>query len=362
MLLLVAGIAGLFVGGNFVVDGASRLGTRFGLTPLVIGLTIVAIGTSAPELAVVLQSVANEEAPLAVGSVVGSNISNVLLVLGLAATFGAVTVTSRVVKLDVPVMIAASVALMVFAWDHQLGRIEGMIFVAALIGFVGWTLRTARTKADTAACDADPIRPLGTLGGSLLRVVAGVGLLALAARFVVDGGSQLARSLGVPELVVGLTIVALGTSAPEIVTTLIAVRRGERDLAVGNAVGSNIFNILLVLGLSSALAVGGIPIGDDALRLDLPIMVATAVACLPLLVWDHRLNRWEGWMFLAYYGAYLLFLGLDSTGHQASELFGLAMTAFVIPLTVVTVGILIYRWRKVETNNGPTATTNEISL
>lgn len=148
-----------------------------------------------------------------------------------------------------------------------------------------------------------------------------------------------------PELIVGLTIVALGTSAPEIITTLIAALKGRRDLAVGNAVGSNIFNILLVLGSSSALASGGIRISSDALKLDLPILLAAAVACLPMVFWDHRLDRWEGGVFVGYYVAYIIFLVLDGTGHRASDPFAFVLLAFVTPLAVLTAGVAIRRQR-----------------
>ncbi len=173
----------------------------------------------------------------------------------------------------------------------------------------------------------------------------GIAALAVAARFVVAGAEDIAASLGVPELIIGLTIVALGTSAPEIVTTLIAAVQGQRDLAVGNAVGSNIFNILLVLGTTSTLTPGGIGVSEDAVNLDLPIMVAAAFACLPLMAWDHKLDRWEGGVFLTYYGAYLLFLTLDATGHRAKDPFALIMVAFVLPLTAITIATIAYRRR-----------------
>ena len=180
----------------------------------------------------------------------------------------------------------------------------------------------------------------------MVELVAGIAVLAVAARFVVSGAEEIARSLGVPELIVGLTIVALGTSAPEIVTTLVAAFQGRRDLAVGNAVGSNIFNILLVLGAAGMLAPSGIAVSDDALQLDLPILLAAAVACLPIVAWDHTLNRWEGAIFVAYYLAYLTFLVLDATGHRAKDPFALIMIGFVVPLTIITAATVIHRQRR----------------
>lgn len=366
VISFVGGLVGLLVSGHFVVGAASKIGARFGLTPMVIGLTIVAAGTSAPELAVVFQSIAAEDTELAVGSIIGSNIANVLLVLGLTAAMGTIRVAARVVRVDVPVMIAASVALLVLSLDGQLSRPDGILLFSGLIAFVVWTLRSApRVEVDGGAgagSGADDqldeanhgVREAGgrsvglTVRGLLAQVAilaVGIGGLALAARYVVEGAEGIAVSLGVPELIVGLTIVAIGTSTPEIVTTLIAAINGDRDLAVGNAVGSNIFNILLVLGSTTVIAPDGIAISQDALTLDLPILLAAAVACLPVVFWDNKLDRWEGVVFVGYYVAYLIFLVLDATGNRASDPFALVMLAFVMPLTALTVVVVVLRQR-----------------
>lgn len=346
-LTFLGGLAALLVCGHLVVDGASKLGARFGLTPMVVGLTIVAAGTSAPELAVVLQSVAADDSPLAVGSIIGSNTANILLVLGLAAMSGTIHVTSRIVRIDIPIMITASVAMLVMSLDGTLTRVDGLLLFGGLVAFVTWTLRTAPRANGHVREAREPAQVVGAgLGPIVVKLLAGIAGLAAAARFVVSGAEEIATSLGVPELIVGLTIVALGTSAPEIVTTVIAALRGRRDLAVGNAVGSNIFNILLVLGASSVIAPDGIAIGADAVELDLPIMVAAAVACLPIVFWDNRLNRWEGGVFVGYYVAYVVFLVLDGTGHRASDPFALVVAVFVMPLTVLTIGIVAFRRRQ----------------
>lgn len=360
-LTFLAGLVGLLIGGHFVVDGASRIGARFGLSPMVIGLTIVAAGTSAPELAVVSQSIIADDTELAVGSIIGSNIANVLLVLGLAATFGAIQVTNRVVRVDIPIMIGASMTLLLMSLDGKLTRVEGVALFVGLLAFVVWTLRAApKAEAETgevgelgdgssgvSEADGSDDQPMLV---SIVALLGGIGALALAARFVVAGAEEIAINLGVPELIVGLTIVALGTSAPEIVTTVIAALKGRRDLAVGNAVGSNIFNILLVLGATSALAPDGIAIGTDAVELDLPILVAAAVACLPMVFWDNRLDRWEGGVFVAYYVAYLVFLVLDATGHRAANPFAFVLLAFVMPLTAVTIAAVILAQRRAATD------------
>ncbi len=347
------GLLVLLLAGHLVVRAASALGARLGLSPMVIGLTIVAAGTSAPELAVVGQAIAVDDTELAVGSIIGSNIANVLLVLGIVALLGAIHVTSRVVRIDIPVMIAASTLFLLFALDGTLGRVDGIILFGGLILFVTWTLRATRRRpdrsgaAESAGTDGESAAvgvPDGpTLRRVIIELVAGIAVLAVAARFVVSGAEEIARSLGVPELIVGLTIVALGTSAPEIVTTLVAAFQGRRDLAVGNAVGSNIFNILLVLGVAGILAPSGISVSEDALQLDLPILLAAAIACLPIVAWDYTLNRWEGAIFVSYYAAYLVFLVLDATGHRAKDPFALIMLAFVLPLTIITAATVILR-------------------
>lgn len=351
LLQFAGGLLALLAAGHVVVRASSMIGARFGLSPMVIGLTIVAAGTSAPELAVVGQAIAADDTELAVGSIIGSNIANVLLVLGIAAVIGTIHVTSRAVRIDIPVMIGASALFLVFALDGSLGRLDGIVLFGGLVVFVIWTLRATRQSTPAAGGGGTPTDPIADrstegLPRSVAELVLGIAALAVAARFVVAGAEEIARSLGVPELIVGLTIVALGTSAPEIVTTLVAAFQGRRDLAVGNAVGSNIFNILLVLGAAGIFAPSGIAISDDALRLDLPILLAAAVACLPIVAWDYTLNRWEGAVFVAYYAAYLTFLVLDATGHRAKDPFALVMIAFVVPLTIITVATVIHRQRR----------------
>ena len=348
----LGGLVLLVGAGHVLVNAASRIGSRMGLSPTLIGLTIVAGGTSAPELAVVFQSLRADDPELAVGSIIGSNIANVLLVLGLAAVIGSIAVTSRMIRVDIPFMIGATVALLVLSLDGALSRFDGILLLGALITFIGWTIKASTSSAhqfkrahEIRGATADT-RP-ATIGwtGPVLAFAVGIAGLAVASRFVVSGAEQIAVNLGIPELIVGLTIVALGTSAPEIVTTLVAALQGNRDLAVGNAVGSNIFNILLVLGLTSSVS-GGLPFGADAIRLDLPVMVAAAIACLPMVFWDHTLQRWEGAVFVGYYLAYITFLALDGTGHWAGDPFAFVMLFFVVPLTAITIAVISVRRRR----------------
>lgn len=354
-LVLLGGLAALLVAGHLLVSGSVLIGRRFGLTPTVIGLTIVAAGTSAPELAVFARAIQADDTELAVGSVVGSNIANVLLVLGLVAALGTVRLARRVVRIDVPVMITASVLLLLFALDGLISPGESAVLVTGVVIFIAFTVRSRRSDRPSASSPPASSTDEHTAGGSHRPIVLGKGVglvaagavgLVLAADQVVAGAEQLAVDLGVPELIVGLTVVALGTSAPEIVTSLVAAARGQRDLAVGNAVGSNIFNILLVMGLSGLFARPGIALSAEIVSIDLPIMVAAAVACLPVLFWDHKLDRWEGLVFLSYYAAYTVFLILTATDHGATGTYVAAMIWFVAPITALAVATIVLRDRR----------------
>jgi cation:H+ antiporter len=348
-LLFVLGVAALVVGAEVLVRGASALAVRTGLSPVVVGLTVVAFGTSTPELAVSVGAAFRDEAALAVGNVVGSNIFNILGVLGLSAVVGGgLVVAQKIVRIDVPIMIGVSVLLLLLSLDNRIGRVEGIVLFAGIVAYTVWTVRASRNESAEVAAEYDeavaaPTRPVFV---DLGLVVGGVVLLVVGADWMVGAASDIARSFGVSDLVIGLTVVAVGTSAPELATSVVAAARGERDIAVGNAVGSNIFNILSVLGLTAIVAPGGLPISDDALRLDMPVMVAVAVACLPVFFNGYLLKRWEGTVFVAYYVAYVVFLVLDQTGSGLRDPFAVVMGVFVIPLTVLTLAVVAVRaWR-----------------
>lgn len=348
-LLFVLGVAALVVGAEVLVRGASAVAVRTGLSPVVVGLTVVAFGTSTPELAVSVGAALRDEAGLAVGNVVGSNIFNILGVLGLSAIVGGgLVVAQKIVRIDVPIMVGVSVLLLLMSLDNRVGRLEGIVLFAGIVAYTVWTVRASRTETAEVSAEYDeaigpPTRPVWADIG---LIVVGIALLVVGAEFMVGAASDIARSFGVSDLVIGLTVVAVGTSAPELATSVVAALRGERDIAVGNAVGSNIFNILGVLGISSILAPGGLAISDDALRLDLPIMVAVAVACLPVFFNGYELKRWEGAMFALYYVAYVAFLVLDQTGSGLRDPFAVVMGVFVLPLTVITLVVVGVRaWR-----------------
>ncbi len=292
IILLIVGLVALVVGAEGLVRGAARLAARTGMSSVVIGLTVVAFGTSAPELAVSVGDVVrggDDAGSIAIGNVVGSNIANVLLVLGLAATVGgSLFVAQRIVRLDVPIMIGASVLVLVFALDERLVRIEGIVLVVSLIVYITWTViaATRGSSPDVVTEYDDALDPEKLAAASVLSdlafLVGGLVLLVLGSQSLVSAASDIATDLGISDLVVGLTVVAIGTSLPEVATSVLAALRGQRDLAVGNAIGSNLFNLLAVLGVTATVSPNAIPVAASAIRVDLPVMIAVAVACLPI--------------------------------------------------------------------------------
>ncbi len=359
---MVAGLALLVLGGETLVRGASGLAFRIGMSSLVVGLTVVAFATSAPELAVTLDAVLSGEPDLAVGNVVGSNIANVLLVLGISAVLLPLAVKAQVVRIDLPVMVGLSVLLLFLALDGTIGALDGAVLLAALAGYVTLAVLLGRragsgTPPDDGASaeGADPPTrsdpaPSSAPGSTLRNVVLvaiGVVMLVVGANLLVDGAVRIATELGVSNLVIGLTVVAIGTSMPELATSVVAARRGERDLAVGNVVGSNIFNIGLVLGVPAVLGAAGVPVPEAAIALDIPLMIAASFALLPVAFTGLVVARWEGGLFLGLYLAYTTFVLLAATEHDALEGFTAAMVTFVLPLVAVTLVVLtLYEVRR----------------
>jgi cation:H+ antiporter len=346
IVLFVVGLALLVVGAEALVRGASRLAVAAGISPLVVGLTVVAFGTSAPELAVTLGAALAGEPEMALGNVVGSNIANVLLILGLSAAVAPLVVAQQLVRFDVPLMIGVSFLVLLLARDGSIGRAEGGLLFGGVITYVVVSVLQSRReeaaiRAEYAGAFTPPARR-GRLGWlvDLGLLVGGLAMLVLGARWLVAGAVAAAAALGVSELVIGLTVVAIGTSLPEVATSVIASVRGERDIAVGNVVGSNLYNLLAVLGAGALASAGGVPVPAAALAFDLPVMVVAAVACLPVFFTGYCIARWEGWLFLGYYGAYLAYVVLAATEHAALPAFGAAMSWFVLPLTALTLAVL----------------------
>ncbi len=355
ILQLVIGLILLILGAEMLVRGASRLAAAIGISPLVIGLTVVAFGTSSPELAVSLVSAWSGQADIAVGNVVGSNIFNILVIVGLAALLVPLSVAQQLVRLDVPLLIGVSLLAFLFGRDGSIGRGEGIILFGILIAYLVFLIRMSRREAVVIQAEYAQEFGDGRFRGPLqyvsylVLVVLGLILLVVGSRWLVAGAVALARLLGVSELVIGLTLIAGGTSLPEVATSVIAALRKERDIAVGNAVGSNLFNLLGVLGLTALMAPQGVAVSQAALVFDLPVMIAVAVATLPIFFTGYCIARWEGALFLAYYGAYLLYTGLEATQHQALSSYRTVMLWFVLPLTAITLGLLVAReWQMIR--------------
>ncbi len=343
ILMLVVGLAVLTVGAELLVRGSSRFAMAMGISPLVIGLTVVAYGTSAPEMVVSVQSSLAGQPDVALGNVVGSNIFNVLFILGLSAMIVPLRVSQQLIRIDVPLMIAVSILVLVMALDGGIGRLDGLLLVGGLIAYTVLAIVTSRKEQAGIQAEYEAGFGIGKKVQSrrdgvvnLLLVVAGLGLLVLGSHWFVESAIVLARQLGVSELVIGLTIVAAGTSMPELATSIMAAIRGERDIAVGNVVGSNIFNILGVLGISSVVSADGVRVSETAFQLDIPVMIAVAVACLPVFFIGHIISRWNGVMFFAYYCAYTASFVVAETVPAFHRTFAFVMLGIVVPLTVVT--------------------------
>lgn len=331
LILFVVGLVLLMLGARFLVDGASALAGAAGISPLIIGLTVVSLGTSAPELAVTVRASWAGEAGVGVGNVVGSSVFNVLVVLGLSALIAPLIVSKQLLKRDGSVMVSAGILLLVLALDHQLGRLDGLLLILLLIVYTVYLIRRGRSEESPGDVEEAATGPwLLQLG----RVVLGLVLLVVGARWLVNGAVDLAVMVGLSPVVIGLTVVAVGTSLPEVAASLQATLRGERDLAIGNAVGSNIFNVLAVLGLAALVSPGGIPVPRSASAFDIPVVIAVGFAALLSFATGYQISRWEGALFLGSYAAYTLYLILEGTDHGAFATYQVA--ALVLAVAVFT--------------------------
>jgi cation:H+ antiporter len=352
LLLFLAGLAGLILGAELLVRGASKLALSFGISPLVVGLTIVAFGTSSPELAVSVGAVLDGRTDIAIGNVVGSNVLNVLFILGLSALITPLVVDSQLIRQEVPIMLGASLLLLVLALDHRLSAIDGAMLFALMLAYTVFLVRQSRA-ATKAAADADAAdRPAQAERGGwddrlpvqIALIVLGLAALVLGSNALVSASVDFAKALGVSDLVIGLTIIAAGTSMPEVAASLAAALKGERDIAVGNVIGSNVFNILGCLGLSSLVSgAAGLTVPAAVLNFDIWVMLAATLACLPVFLSGRCIARWEGLLFVAYYAAYVAYLILAASQHDALPAYSTVMLGFALPLTMVTLVVAVLR-------------------
>lgn len=342
---LLSGLVLLIIGAELMVRAAVRLAERLHVRPLIIGLTIVALGSSAPQMAVSLQAALTDNPDIAVGSVVGSGIFNILVTLGLSALIIPLRVSRQLVRLDIPLMIGASLLVFILAWNKDLGRFDGVLLLGALALYLGLLFRQSRHS--TRPHGARPQDTQQSWLISVLMILAGLAMLVFAGRLLLGAAVVVATDLGLSERVIGLTVVAVGTSLPELATSLIAALRGQRDIAVGNVIGANLFNLLGVLGLTALLAPTPLSVSPNALDFDLPVMLGVAALCLPVFYSGYRVTRAEGLLLLGMYLVYGLHVVSFTTGMPLAGKLERLMLFYVLPaLLTFLLFTSIRAWRR----------------
>ncbi len=342
---LLSGLCLLLIGAELMVRAAVRLAERLHVRPLIIGLTIVALGSSAPQMTVSLQAALTDNPDIAVGSVVGSGIFNILVTLGLSALIIPLRVSRQLVRLDIPLMIGASLLVFILAWNKDLGRFDGVLLLGALALYLGLLLRQSRHS--TRPHGARPQDTQQSWLISVLMTFAGLAMLVFAGRLLLGAAVVVATDLGLSERVIGLTVVAVGTSLPELATSLIAALRGQRDIAVGNVIGANLFNLLGVLGLTALLAPTPLSVSPNALDFDLPVMLGVAALCLPVFYSGYRVTRAEGLLLLGLYLVYGLHVVSFTTGMPLAGKLERLMLFYVLPaLLTFLLFTSIRAWRR----------------
>ena len=341
---MLGGLVLLVAGAQLLVRCAEHIAAKLKVRPLLIGLTVVAMGSSAPQMTVSLQAAFNDTADIAVGSVIGSNTFNILVTLGLSALIIPLRVSRQLVRLDIPLMIFASAMVFTLALNHQLDRQDGVLLLGGLLIYLLLLLHQSRHSGHHHPHhDRTPtswLRTLILMGCALL-------LLGVAGHLLLGAALEVASELGLSERVIGLTIVAVCTSLPELATSLIAAFRGQREIAVGNVIGSNVFNLLGVLGLTALLAPSPLSVSPNALAFDLPVMLGVAVLCLPVFYSGYRITRLEGLLFLGLYLAYGLHVVSFTTGMPLASKLEHLMLIYVLPALLVFVLLSALRaWRR----------------
>jgi cation:H+ antiporter len=313
-LWFALGLGTLVVGAEVMVRGSVEVAARLGISPIVIGLTVVSIGTSMPELAIGVTSTREGSGELAVGNIAGTNVVNLLLILGLSALMVPLAMQTRTLRFELPVMAGAAVAMWVLTADGSLSRVDGALLVIGavcyIVALIGVTRRESRAVLGEFADAIPAVEPAPSgrrpTAVYVAMMLVGIAIVVLGAEWLVDGAVGMAQGLGVSDALIGLTVVAIGTSAPELVTTVVSTIRGDRDVAIGNLMGSSIFNILLILGITALVPAHGLALPDSLVRIDIPIMVAVALLCIPIFISGRRVSRVEGGAMVA---AYLVYLG-----------------------------------------------------
>jgi cation:H+ antiporter len=348
--IFIVGLISLVVGAELLVRGASRLALSLGISPLVVGLTIVAFGTSAPEIAVSVAAVLDGRTDIAIGNVVGSNIFNVLFVLGLSALITPLVVNAQIIRQEVPIMIGASLLLLAFGLDGRIDRVDAFILLALLVVYTVFLVLQSRRETRATQNEYEyeiESQSQWDAHWAVQLALIGVGLvfLVMGSNWLVEAATSFAKAMGVSDLVIALTIVSAGTSMPEVATSVMAAVRKQRDIAVGNVIGSSTFNILGCLGLSGMAATDGLGMAPALMAFDIWVMLAVALACLPVFMTGREIARWEGAVFLGYYVAYTTYLILEAQSHAALATFSTTMMSFVVPLTIITLVVVFIKPR-----------------
>jgi cation:H+ antiporter len=338
----------MIIGAELSVRAAVVLAALLKTRPLFLGLTVVALGSSAPQMAVGLQAALTDSTDIAVGSVIGSNIFNILVTLGLSALIIPLRVARQMVRVDLPLMIGATALVAALAWNGVLSGLDGVILLIAMAVYLAVVIRQfAHGARHFQVTDAVPKRKVWPILGRLTLMACGLALLILGSHLLVGAAVVVAQDLGLSERVIGLTVIAVATSLPALMTSLVAALRGERDIAVGNIIGSNLFNLLGVLGITSLIASGPLSISPNALDFDLPVMLGVAVLCLPLFYSGYRITRVEGLLLLGLYAVYGLHIVSFTTGMPLAGRLERLMIHYALPVLGVCVLIGTVRtWRR----------------
>tara|TARA_R110002124_G_scaffold194919_2_gene361968 strand:+ start:8466 stop:9560 length:1095 start_codon:yes stop_codon:yes gene_type:complete len=352
-IIFIAGLAALVGGAELFLKGVDHFGVKWRVSPLIMGLTVVAFATGAPELAISLQAAISGNADLVLGNIIGSNIANILLILGISAMIKPLVVKLRVVQIDVPIVIAASILLYIIAFDGELTTLDGVWLLLGLVAYSVFTFFQIKKERSNQPEETDfeaAERKLASgwffYAKNIGYLIVGMGLIVQGSDWMVQSAVEIATILGLSQLVIGLTIVSIGTSLPEVATSIATIRKGNTDMAVANVLGSNLYNILLTLGLTVVIAPNILDVSAAAIAFDLPFMVAVSVVCIPIFVAGFDITKTDGSIFLFYYGSYLTYLVLDAVGSSFVKPMETGMVYIVIPVTLIYVIWRVFRHRK----------------
>ncbi len=345
--LFILGLALLLGGAELFVMSALGLAKLTGGSRLLIGMTIVAFGTSAPELAIGVIGVLEQHADIGLGNIIGSNIFNILFVLGLASLISPLYVDLRVILRDIPILFGISVTFFLMTLDHAIHNYEAIILFAILAGYFVYLFRYSSERSNVIAPElkepeAEPFTAMMLAKKSVFILIA-IAMLTIGSHWLVSGTARIAANFGISELVISLTLVALGTSLPEIATSVVAVRKKEYEMLFGNIIGSCIFNIIAVPVAMALLYSEPLSIDSEIINLDLPVMMVSVIACLPIFISDRRMSRFEGILFLVYYFAYIFVLYLKEFSGSILTEYKTIILTLIVPMTAITLVVVTYR-------------------